>query len=342
MKKFLVALATTFTLSACGGGDGDPFNLNPDPDPEPTPTTPTRDMPPGTENPTASGGILRREPLGTGIRRGNGFAQSISYDATNDQFSVDNLAFDGDNVYSRSTSAPNLGPFAVYESPASTPDQFDGSTISQLGHRAIYGESTSGNTRFAIVRTADYIDFGFGGFIYQRDDGVTLPTTGQAAYSGSLAGIRDFNGSGGLQYTTANVNLAIDFDDFNDSTGTRGDAVRGTISDRRIIDPTTGADITQNVLDQFNTSQSTTLTSIPNAVFRVGPGVMDDNGEILGELTSTYVTSSGETATFENGNYYAVVSGANTDEIVGVVVLDSQVAIDGVTARETGGFIVYN
>ncbi len=299
-------------------------------------------MPPGTENPTPNSGILRREPLNTGDRRGDGFAQSVSYNADTDVFSVDNLAFDGDNTYNRSTNVPNLGQFAVYESPASTPDRFDGTPISQLGHRAIYGQSTSGNTRFAIVRTGSYRDFGFGGFVYQRDGGVTLPATGQATYSGNLAGIRDFNGSGGLQYTTGDVNLAIDFDDFNDSTGTRGDAVRGTITNRRIIDPNTGADITQNVLDQFNTSQSTTLTAIPTAILRIAPGVMDDNGEILGELTSNYVNSSGESASFENGSYYAIVSGANTEEIVGVVVLDSQVAIDGVTARETGGFIVYN
>ncbi|MBT3143620.1 hypothetical protein [Falsiruegeria litorea] len=336
MKKFLVAIAATVSLSACGGGDGDPFNTNPDPDPTPTPST--REMPPGTENPTPNSDILRREPRNTGDRLGDGYAQSVTYNADTDVFTVDNIAFDGNNSYTRDSDVPNLGPFAVYEAPPTEPDRFDGALINQYGHRAIYGESTSGNTRFAIVRTGNYLNYGFGGFVYQRDGGVTLPTTGQAAYRGTLAGIRDPNGAGDLQYTTADVNIQIDFDDFNDSTGSRGDAVRGVINNRRIFDSRTGADITQSVLAAHGAG----LTAIPGAAFSVGPGVIDDNGEILGEISSSYTDADGNVVAFETGNYYAIVSGDNADEIVGVVVLESTLPIDGVAARETGGFIVYN
>lgn len=239
------------------------------------------------------------------------------------------------------TNVQNSIPYAVYEADATFPDAVTGALISQIGHRAIYGVSTSGNTQFAIVRTGDYVDFGFGGFVYQRDNDVTLPSSGQAAYTGQVAGIRDRLGGGGIDFTTADMDIAIDFDDFNATTETRGDAVRGLVYNRRILD-IDGNDITATVLNRVGDNLDVTLNNVPDLVFEVSPGVLDNNGEIVGNLNSTYVDASGQAQTFESGNYYAVLSGEGQDqEIVGVFVVESTNDPIASTTRETSGFILY-
>ena len=127
---------------------------------------------------------------------------------------------------------------------------------------------------------------------------------------------------------------------FDETTGSRGDAVSGTITNRRIFD-IAGADITSDVLTRIETSEGITLRSYPTATFKVGPGVMDDNGEILGEVNSYYTDGTGAIQEFETGNYYAIVSGNNAKRIVGVVVLENSVDPIADTVRDTSGFIVY-
>ncbi|MGR3615245.1 MAG: hypothetical protein ACU0BB_04310 [Paracoccaceae bacterium] len=353
MKNIIVALAAGVCLSACGGGN--PFTEDTTTGTGTTTTTTTtntgingdRVVPPGTGNATAQVSIFRSEPTSTESgREGNGFATGIVYDSTADTFTVDNLGFDGDNTFARVTTAgvqANI-PFAVYEADAVFLDSVTNAPISQLPHNAIYGVSPTGNTQFAIVRTGAYRDYGFGGFVYQRNNDVTLPSTGQAAYTGQSTGIRDRIGNGGIDYTRADVQIAIDFDDFNATTGTRGDAVRGSVFNRQIFD-TDGNNITADVLSRTRTDLNLTnaqLSSIPDLTFVIEPGVLDDNGELIGTLDSVYQDSNGEVQTFETGNYYAVISGADADqEIVGVFVVEGSTDPLASTTRETSGFIVY-
>ena len=354
MKKFIVALAAGAVVSACGGN---PFTEDSSGSGSGTGTgtgtgsgtgtgiTSGTDVPPGTSTPTPNDGIARSEPTSTESgKEGNGFARNIVYDPVNDEFSVDNLGFDGDNIYTRVTGtnfATNVSDYAIYEAAAQYPDSQTGNPVDQFTHRAIYGVSATTGNKFAIVRTGSYIPYGFGGFVYQREGGVTLPSTGQAVYTGRSQGIRDKNGAGGLQYTNADITIAIDFDDFDDTTGTRGDAVSGTISNRRIFD-LDGNDITSTVVGSIRADLNLTaaqLPGIPDALFTVGPGNLDENGELLGEITSTYVNSNNQTQIFEEGNYYAIVSGANADEIVGVFVLETTVDPSADQVRDTSGFI---
>ncbi|QBF32804.1 hypothetical protein [Thalassococcus sp. S3] len=344
MKKHIVAFAAALSVSACGGSSN-PFSDDTETDPtDPdtgTPIESDRELPPGTASPSPNRSLFRSEPEGTdAASQGNGAATAVAYNSGDDTFSVDGLGFDGDNVYARGTNVGSLGPYAVYEAPRQFPDSSSGTPINQFTHRAIYGISTSRNTQFAIVRTGAYVPYGFGGFVYQRENAVTLPTTGQALYRGVMSGLRDFDGAGGLEYTTANIDIAIDFDDFNDSTGQRGDAVRGVISNRTIFD-IDGNDITDNVISRIEADNNITLNQYPVATFTVGPGVLDDNGEILGSVQSYYTDSNGRTAVFEEGNYYAIVAGDNAEEIVGVVVLETTLDPVANSVRETGGFIVY-
>ena len=304
---------------------------------------------PGTVEPTASGDITRTEEKGKGPNIdgtapdvvGNGYAEGFIYDPAGDTFTVDNLAFDGGNTYTRSTSVPDLGPAGVYEASATFEDAQTGVLIDQFSYRALYGVSTSGRTKFAIVRTGAYVPYGFGGFVYSRTGGVVLPTSGQAHYSGDYAGLRDFNGRGGLELTTGDMEMDIDFNDFNpDESGTgNGAGIKGQVSNRRVFD-LNGNDITASVLAGINDDKNpdVALTELPTVVFKVGPGVLDNNGEAEGQVASG-ITANGAIEVFESGKYYAVISGTNADEVAGVIVVTSEVG--GVTVRETGGFILY-
>lgn len=323
-------------LSACGGNpflpDGDGSGNGP----------------PGTEGPVGSKGsaITRTEKTVTtaGKDYGNGFAEGFVLNANDptdpgdDTFSVDGLAFDGANVYQRGTTVSDIGPFQVYEGDSTYTDAVTGTPIDQFLYRAIYGVSDSTRTSFAIVRTGAYIPYGFGGFIYKRNGGVTIPTSGQANYSGSYAGLRDFNGDGGLEYTTGDMTMGIDFADFNAGAG-----VKGEITNRRIFD-ISNTEVTDDVVAAINTEYSTALTEIPNLLFTVGPGALKSTGEV-----SQGITSQAGANIFESGKYYAILSD-NSDplaplagEVVGVIVVESNETrggVSGVTARETGGFIL--
>jgi len=294
-----------------------------------------------TTSPSPSGTIVRREATSTdSTETGNGYVEDVTYDSGTDTFTVTGLAFDGGNVYQRGTSVSSLGQlgqFAVYEADSTYADDVTGTAISQFSHRALYGRSTSGNTEFAVVRTGAYASYGYGGFLYQRNSAgaVTLKTSGQANYAGQYGGLRDFDGAGGLEYVDGDMTIAIDFDAFAD-----GEAVDGRVRNRSIYD-VNGNDITSDVVTALNTEYSTSLTTLPVMTFTIDPDALDANGEMSSGVTSTV---GGEA--FEEGNYYAVLSGDMTaggnDEIVGIIVVTADdPRADGVTVRETGGFLLY-
>lgn len=362
MKKTAVGLALCTYLIACGGEP--PFPVEDDTEIDvgagegidDEEISGDRTLPPGTETPAADDSITRREPSSEDdATDGNGFARNVSYDAENDTFTVDNLPFDGgdDAPYNRSTFtvenpttgapeqiAASLGPFAVYEAPAQFPDADTGELINQFTHRAIYGVSDSGNTQFAIVRTGAYVQYGFGGFVYQRNGSVTLPQSGQAVFNGQAAGVRDFDGSGGSELSTADVRLAVDFSDFNEATGRYPGAFGANITNRRVFD-LDGRDITNDVVARINNENDSSLTAIPTATFVIAPNVLDANGEATGEIRSAFLDDNGNTVAYETGNYYAVVAGENADEIVGVVVAENSADPRAENVRDTMGFIVY-
>lgn len=319
---------------------------------------------PGTQNPTSDTAIVRYEEQND---EGGGFARNITYnnDQGQDEFSVDNIAFDGDNTYIRGGTAlamnavGQLGPFAVYESDAATTDPLTGNDVGTLSYRALYGRSTSGQTEFAIVRTGDYADFGFGGFVYQRNatdangdpNRLVLPTEGDASYSGDYAGIRVFENRSGLNYVTGDATMTIDFKDFNNDQRGVLLFVRG----RRLFDMD-GNDITQDYLAALEATGGegdaapdlVILTDaqgnqlLPDLSPVVTPDASDANGEITAEIRSNAQFSDGTVSEESTGTYYAVMSGENAEEIVGVVVVTGDdPLVEGARFQETGGFIVY-
>ncbi|MFU8862754.1 MAG: hypothetical protein ACNA7O_02485 [Rhodobacterales bacterium] len=354
----------------------------PAPSPEPAPPGDSdpdgiegRGLPPGTSNPTPNSDIVRFElrDNSTGPNRGNGFANGFRYepptsDGGGDLFYVEGLAFDGDQPdgtpYTRarySTTAPTnaglpiaLGTgFAAYESPVTVEDTLTGQPIPQLQHLAVFKRGTPGPdgeplTELAIVRTGSYSNYGFGGFIYQRNGNVVLPTQGQAKYVGDYAGLRDFSGVSGIEYATGRMDVSVDFNGFsgNCSASRCTDAVRGSVEDRRIFD-TAGQEITNDVIAAINTERNASITSLPVLRFTIGTGVLDRNGEIVGTLDSNFVDNTNRVVNYEQGNYYAIMAGDHTSlgggggEIVGIIVVEGQNSrVPGSTFRETGGFIV--
>lgn len=364
MTRFTLIVLAALALSACSGDGTNPFDAD-----DTTDTTDgsgtdggtdTNDgtggivsgsLHPGTTSPSAATGIYRSEPKVESQddkHYGNGFANSISYNGTNDTFYVDGLAFDGNQPdgapYTRGSAVSSLRSYALYEGPTTNPDFLTNQPIAQFQHRALYGVSSSGDTQFAIIRTGNYVGYGFGGFIYQRAGSVVLPTQGQASYSGDYAGIRDFDGRGGLEYVTGDMQVDIDFCGFqnNCSGSTCADAIRGYVTNRTLFD-TNGTDVTNTYLDALNEDRpdgSAELTGMPVIRFRIGPNVLSTNGEATG---SAFTTAFGES--LDDGNYYPLLSGDQTTapggEIVGIVVVESDdPRYDNVTVRETGGFVV--
>lgn len=332
---FLIGCGGTapFGEDATGGGAGEDGPIESD-----------REVPPGTTNPRTDDSIFRKEPLDD--ESGNGFAEGIRYNADDDTFFVDNLPFDGgaDTPYVRGTAVGSLGEYAVYEAVDQYPDTVNGAPINQFTHRAIYGVSRTGNTEFAIVRTGAYVQYGFGGFVYQRNGGVDLPTVGQGLYNGKGAGIRDYNSIGRIDYTTSDVQFVIDFDDFNEEAGRYEGAVDGFIFNRRVFD-INGNEITgeiQTVVGEANNADLVARPDLPVIRWVIEPGALDRNGEITGEVFSTFRNLAGEQVTYEEGTYYGVLSGENANELVGVVVVENTLnpeSPEGV--RDTIGFTIY-
>lgn len=336
MIRTVSLLALLAVLGACG--DGQPLFNEPDEEPGESP------LPPGTEEPTAGRGINRYEEEDG---KGGGYVQDVSYDPANDTFLVDNLAFDGANVYTRDDEIGTLSDadsrgtvYRVFEGAERVVDELNGNEVDQFQYRAIYGESRTRTaegeplTSFAIVRTGSYADYGFGGFVYERNGGVDLPTTGQAVYAGDYAGIRTFQGREGLEYTTGEVTIAVDFRDFNE-----GEGVQGRITDRQAFDSS----------GNLIASGPNGALPLPTLTFAVGPGTLTDAGEMSNGITSFTRNADGSLERYESGTYYAIVAGENASEIVGVVVIESEDprynsdenGEPNVIAQETGGFIVY-
>ncbi len=340
MKINAAGLLLCTFLVGCGGTA--PFGedaIGADPDGEEVIES-DRVVPPGTESPQPDTTIFRKEPLDGDS--GNGFAQGVRYNSEDDTFFVDNLPFDGsgDTPYVRGEAVGSLGEYAVYEAVNQYPDTLNGAPINQFTHRAIYGVSRTGQTEFAIVRTGAYVQYGFGGFVYERNGTVSLPTTGQGLYNGKGAGLRDFNGRGGLEYTTSDVQFVIDFDDFNEGAGRDEGAVSGFVFNRRIFD-ISGNEVTNDVLERLNEANNSSLTAIPTINWVITPGSLDQNGELTGDVFSRFSTDAGDPVEYETGKYYGILSGDNASELVGVIVTENDLDPISEGVRETTGFTIY-
>jgi hypothetical protein len=366
MIRTSLSLALVALLAACGDGqplfdedaeigipdvDGVPFEdieSGSDPDSENI-ASPDEILDNGTiAPPLDSTRAERGDIIRTEARSGSGGVSSLfNYNATDDTFSVDGLAFDGLNRYARFAPLPQLGAVAVYSAEATVADSLTGNPVGQLvPYFALYDTSATAledgtlRTSFAIIRTGAYSGFGFGSYAYQRAGGFTLPTEGQATFSGSYAGTRIFDKLATLELTEADVAIDIDFDDFNGTPG-----IKGTLSNRRAFDQF------GNELESFDElsrgSRPDTAIQLPELPFVVrafGESIAS-NGEISGEVRNRVFDALNNLVVYEDGNYYGMIAGDLTDEadggeIVGVLVFEGKDSrYNNLVAQETGGFI---
>jgi hypothetical protein len=303
---------------------------------------------------TQRGDIVRVEaPDGNG----GGFTSLFSYSSDGDVFLIDGLAFDGLNEYERFASLPQLGTVAVYQGDATVADFLTGTPVSQIvPYFALYDVSDviidegeddqSFRTSFAVVRTGGYDDYGFGTFAYERAGGFVIPTEGQATFSGTYAGLRisETFSTDDLAVedilTSADINIDIDFDDFNGTPG-----IKGVLSNRQAYDQYGSAIETNRSIT--TTDGSANAIQLPNLPFIIrGDGTtISADGEIGGNLANTIIDRSGAIREYETGTYAGIIAGDLTDEndggeIVGVIVIESEDSrFDGIVFQETGGFI---
>lgn len=362
MNRFLTALPMIVLLTACGNGNplfdedgeiivdegtvvtgdngevpGDGGDIDNDG------ATP----PPGTDDPSLNAGIFRYEARDGD---GGGLVTEVAYNSGSDTFFVNNLAFDGANVYQRDTDVPTLRNYRVFAADEQTDDFLTGAAVGQIvPYRAVYGVSNNRvdgdpRTSFAIVRTGGYVPFGFGGYVYERNGGTVLPSQGgQATFSGNYAGIWVLDGAGGLGYVTGDMSLDIDFEDFDENAG-----VKGLINNRFLRD-----------------DEGLVLGPLENVRWVIEEGVMtlDENGEILTQVFTTRVDTEGAQSVFFSGTFDGLLAGDLTrgdgGEVVGVVKMEASAVLDGtglagltgftipdgdgtsVTIQETGGAILY-
>ncbi len=342
MVNKAISLSALMVLVACGGN---PF-LTPEEFPEPTEELG------GTTNPAASRSINRFE-LRDSV--GGGYVTDTDYDSVSGTFTVDGLPFDGINEYNEITVPNVTTPFDLYEPNPIAVDEVNGIPVAVFLHRAVRGQSTSGDTSFAIIRTGQYINFGFGGFVFERNGSVTLPqangSSSFAVYNGDYAGVRDFTNSGGLEYVTGDMNITIDLGDF-DGSG----ALIGSVTNRQVYD-LNGVNVTPQIVaalaDDFDNAA---LTELPAITFTVQENTLTPAGEISGSARSFPINGDGASERWEDGRFYGVISGAGADqEVVGVIVItatdprfgnaggtpDPTGGTATVSVRETGGFILY-
>ena len=285
----------------------------------------------GTDSPTDTGGIFRFE---TDKASGGGHVQDVSYDAETDTFMVDNLAFDGENVYQRGVLVDSLRSYAVFEADEITPDFLTTNPVEQIvPYRAVLGVSTNlvdgePRTSFAIVRTGGYVGYGFGGFVYERSGPVVLPTTGQATFSGDYGGVQVYTDLAGLRYVTGDMTLDIDFEDFN-----ANDGIKGRITNRQVFFENGGVD------------NAAVLSDVGWTIVE-GVDTLTENGEIVSNVFSTILGDSDQLVTYFSGTFNGIVAGDTLDiddggEIVGVITMVAEDKDREISIQETGGAILY-
>ncbi len=329
MIRKITAFWVLATLAACG--DGQPLF-------EQTGAVEDvellEELPPGTEDATVDASVSRFEDRN---EIGGGYAEDTAYDAATDTFVVDNLAFDGFNTYTRDATIPTLGTYGLYTADEVVADSLTGGPVGQtipyvaivaLSPNTVTDPDTGDilpRTEVAVIRTGGYFDWGFGGFTYQRREGTTIPETGQAGFSGGYAGVRIYDKQAEMDLVSGDINIRLDFDDFNANVG-----VAGEITNRVITD------LDGNVI----TSLPNPTPDVPFIVVE-GANALNEDGELAGEVRNALGSQI-----YEEGVYFAVAAGDlttladNGGEIAGVVVFESDdPRFDDMRVQETGAFI---
>jgi len=238
---------------------------------------------------------------------------------------VDNIPFDGVDELAY-VSIANLGVgtsngVGLFQSVSEVKDSVTGVVIGQIFHRALYGKNETGSADFVIVKSRDYINEGFGGYVLQRNkldlngDLVEFerPLTGQAIFYGSYDGFRIVTDNPGMFHTSGDVEIVFDFGDSNKN----GDLI--FLSQNRAMYDQTG---------EF-------LKPLPDL------GTVIQSGKLTtdGQMDVTIFSRDADGKDYEKGTMTGILAGKIPMEAVGVISLTS--SDDDASYQETGGFFAY-
>jgi len=238
---------------------------------------------------------------------------------------VDNIPFDGVDELAY-VSIANLGVgtsngVGLFQSVSEVKDSVTGVVIGQIFHRALYGKNETGSADFVIVKSRDYINEGFGGYVLQRNkldlngDLVEFerPLTGQAIFYGSYDGFRIVTDNPGMFHTSGDVEIVFDFGDSNKN----GDLI--FLSQNRAMYDQTGA----------------FLKPLPDL------GTVIQSGKLTtdGQMDVTIFSRDADGKDYEKGAMTGILAGKIPMEAVGVISLTS--SDDDASYQETGGFFAY-
>jgi hypothetical protein len=239
---------------------------------------------------------------------------NIAYDPDSDTLTLNNIPFDDpDNAYERIRTEKFTNGFDAYQSAPAL-------GTNEIQYFAVFRRSDSGLTQVAAAGTTAYIEFGYGGAGAQRLGGgtPTLPNNGIYSYSGEYAGVRTNlnagpSGENVVTYVTGDVELAVDFDDFDD-TGTIG----GFVTNRALYNDA-GQPI--GALDGFISLQDSTID------FTTATVVTANASEVVG----------GDVV--RSGNWEGVLAGPGGSEVAGILFVEGATGNNNNGIREVGGFI---
>lgn len=223
-----------------------------------------------------------------------GDVSTATYDPGTDTLTINSLPFDDGDfeaTYARSPAFDVNGFKAYMNDPASA-----------RRYIAYWGVTNNGagSASAGVVATGNYLNHGFSGATYGRDGTTPIPQSGVANFTGRYAGLLTYDGKGGIDRTSGDVTLDVDFADAK---------VEGGITNR--VNITTA------------TAQNTLILATSTI----------KDGKITGGTASSW---SGVTQ-IEDGTYEGIIGGIDGMEIAGIVVItDSTGAFP---TKETGAFV---
>lgn len=348
MYRFFAALALAMALASCtSSGGGNPLNDNED-------GTiggcdqPLVDEDDGCNDADTGGGST--DPDDPSIYRGD--VTGMTYDPDTGIVTFDGLPWDGDNTYNRNDAVSDSSAFAD----ASSFDVYT-KTNGTTTYYAVFRRSSDGYSQGGGVNTDRYITYGFGGSAAQRVSGTGALPSSQTTYMfrGEYAAVRtitsETDGST-IQYVSGTIKLDVDTEDFDD-TGTVG----GVIQDRHFFD-TDGNEL-------FTTDTESGLDVRDQEYISLTTGAIDfDNWTVSSDAGSAVIVANNSRPVPEegadpadpsrmltSGNWEAIFTGPNGEEVAGAVFVEGQGAIgiseeDGQTIilthdtiREVGAFV---
>ncbi|MGI9390976.1 MAG: hypothetical protein ACR2O1_13030 [Boseongicola sp.] len=222
----------------------------------------------------------------------DGDVVAVSYDSATDTLIITGTPFDETPLAATYVSAGLTNGIPTYtndESPFNS-------------YTAYYVESAGGEIAVGATGIDGYQDFGYGGTFILLSDAASVPSTGLAEFTGGVAGLVAYDGSGALDQSAGTVLMQVDFTD---------NRIKGFVTGRTF---TGGAGTNPGTL------------------------VLNDTTIVSGAFSGTVNSYNGPDVA-ESGTYGGYFAGGSGDYIGGIYEATNPDWMPDITSRDTGVFI---